>query len=188
METPQHRIADPWEGNSPVTSGYPYIGPSHVQDGSMSWYHHDVIKWKHFPRYLPFVRGIHWSPVNSPHKGQWRGALMFSLICVWINDWVNNREAGELRPHRSQYYVTVMSRCLCILIYISHMIYIPRDVAYTIKMNLRAKRYSKSYIPERKLHFHTKTTSSNGKIFRVTGHLLGESPVTCEFPSQKPVT
>ena len=57
--------------------------------------HDDVIKWKHFPRYWPFVRGIHRSPVNSPHKGQWRGALMFSLICVWINGWVNNREAGD---------------------------------------------------------------------------------------------
>ena len=54
-----------------------------------SWHgHDDVIKWKHFPRYWPFVRGIHRSPVNSPHKGQWRGALMFSLICAWINDWV----------------------------------------------------------------------------------------------------
>ena len=40
--------------------------------------HDDVIKWEHFPRYWPFVRGIHRSPVNSPHKGQWRGALMFS--------------------------------------------------------------------------------------------------------------
>ena len=39
----------------------------------------------------------HRSPVNSPHKGQWRGALMFSLICAWINGWVNNREAGDLR-------------------------------------------------------------------------------------------
>ena len=62
--------------------------------------HDDVIKWKHFPRNWPFVRGIHRSPVNSPHKGQWRGALMFSLICVWINDWVNNREAGDLRLSR----------------------------------------------------------------------------------------
>ena len=44
-------------------------------------YHDDVIKWKHFPRYWPFVWGIHRSPVNSPHKGQWHGALMFSLIC-----------------------------------------------------------------------------------------------------------
>ena len=47
--------------------------------------HDDVIKWKHFPRNWPFVRGIHWSPMNSPHKGQWRGALMFSLICARIN-------------------------------------------------------------------------------------------------------
>ena len=54
-------------------------------------YHDDVIKWKHFPRYWPFVRGIHRSPVNSPHKGQWRGALMFTLICARINGWVNNR-------------------------------------------------------------------------------------------------
>ena len=44
---------------------------------------HDVIKWKHFPRYWPFVRGIHLSPVNSPHKGQWRYALMFSFICAF---------------------------------------------------------------------------------------------------------
>ena len=58
--------------------------------------HDDVIKWKHFQRNWPFVREIHWSPVNSPHKGQWRGALMFSLICVWINDWVNNGDAGDL--------------------------------------------------------------------------------------------
>ena len=42
-------------------------------------------------------------PVNSPHKGQWRGALMVSLICAWINDWVNNREAGDLRRHRGHY-------------------------------------------------------------------------------------
>ena len=27
---------------------------------------------------------------NSPHKGQWRGALIFSLICARINGWVNN--------------------------------------------------------------------------------------------------
>ena len=47
-------------------------------------------------------------PVNSPHKGQWRGALMFSLICARIHDWVNNREAGDLRRHRGHYDVIVM--------------------------------------------------------------------------------
>ena len=71
-------------------------------------HHDDVIKWKHFPRNWPFVRGIHRSPVNSPHKGQWRRALVFSLICVWINDWVNNREAGDLRCYRAHYDVIVM--------------------------------------------------------------------------------
>ena len=70
--------------------------------------HDDVIKWKHFPRYWPFVRGIHRSPVNSPHKGQWRGALVFSFMCVWINGWVNNRKAGDLRRYRAHYDVIVM--------------------------------------------------------------------------------
>ena len=50
------------------------------------------------------------SPVNSPHKGHWRGALIFSLICTWIEDWVNNREAGNLRCHRAHYEVIVMQR------------------------------------------------------------------------------
>ena len=70
--------------------------------------HGDVIKWKHFPRYWPFARGIHRSPVNSSNKSQWRGALMYSLICAWINAWVNNREAGDLRRYRAHYDVTVM--------------------------------------------------------------------------------
>ena len=47
-------------------------------------------------------------PVNSPPKGQWRGALMFSLICVWINDWVNKGEAGDLRRYHAHCDVTVM--------------------------------------------------------------------------------
>ena len=70
--------------------------------------HDDVIKWKYFPCYWPFVRGIPRSLGNSPHKGQWRGALMFSLICAWINGWVNNREAGDLRRHRAHYDVIVI--------------------------------------------------------------------------------
>ena len=49
------------------------------------------------------------SPVNSPHKGQWCGAMMFSLIYAWINGWVNNCEAGDLRRHHAHYGVTVMT-------------------------------------------------------------------------------
>ena len=73
------------------------------------WRHDDVIKWEHFPRYWPFVRGIHRSTVNSPHKGQWHGALIFSLICALINSWVNNREAGDLRRQRAHSDVSVMN-------------------------------------------------------------------------------
>ena len=71
-------------------------------------YHDDVIKWKHFPRYWPFVRGIHRSPVNSSHKDQWRGALMLSLICALTNGWVNSRDADDLRRNRAHYDVIVM--------------------------------------------------------------------------------
>ena len=63
--------------------------------------HDDVIKWKVVTD-------------EFPHKGQWRGALMFSLICAWINGWVNNGEAGDLRRHRAHYDVTVMHICHCV--------------------------------------------------------------------------
>ena len=49
---------------------------------------------------------------HSPHKGQWREALMFSLICDWINGWVNNREAGDLRRHRAHYAVIIIETWL----------------------------------------------------------------------------
>ena len=46
---------------------------------------------------------------GHPHKRQWRGALMFSLICAWINSWANNRESGDLRFHRAHYDVIVVN-------------------------------------------------------------------------------
>ena len=74
-----------------------------------SWWRHEM---ERFSALLAIKRGIHWGPVNSSHKGQWRGVLMFSLICVWINGWVNTREAGDLRGYRAHYDVTVMWLCL----------------------------------------------------------------------------
>ena len=73
------------------------------------------ITWKHFLRYWPFERGIHRSPVEPLHKGQWRGALMFSL---------NKRLSSQSkRRHRAHYDVTIMRQsfiwwqsarqCLC---------------------------------------------------------------------------
>ena len=71
--------------------------------------HDDVIKWKHFPRYWPFARGIHRPPVNSTHKGQWCGALMFSLISAWMYGWVNNREVGNLRRYCTHFNAIAMN-------------------------------------------------------------------------------
>ena len=69
--------------------------------------------WRHqteiFSALLAICVGNSPVPVNSPHKGQWRGALMFSLICTWINGWVNNREAGDLGRHSANYDVIVMA-------------------------------------------------------------------------------
>ena len=82
-----------WKG--PREAGLILLGPFEfiiqlciTQTQWLPGLHHDeVIRWKHFPRNRPFERGIHRSRVNSPHKGQWPGALMFSLICAWITAW-----------------------------------------------------------------------------------------------------
>ena len=87
------------------------LGPISFQliDSVSNIFRYDgVIKWKHSPLYWLSVGGIHRSPVNSPQKGQWRGALVFYLIWAWTNGSVNNRDAGDLRRHRDHYEVTVM--------------------------------------------------------------------------------
>ena len=77
--------------------------------------HDDIIKWKHFPCNWPFVRGIDRSSVDFPLKGQWRGALMFSLICAWTNGWANTQEAGDLRCHCAHYVLNVTNCKLLVL-------------------------------------------------------------------------
>ena len=72
---------------------------------SFSWWRHQM---ETFSALLALCAGNSPAPVTSPQKGQWRGALMFSLICAWINGWVNNREVGDLRRYRAHYDVTVM--------------------------------------------------------------------------------
>ena len=70
-----------------------------------AWWRHQM---ETFSALLAICAGNSPVVVNSPHKGQWRGALMFSLICVWINGWVNNREASDLRRYRGHHDVNVM--------------------------------------------------------------------------------
>ena len=92
-----------------------------VQRSHSQWRHNDIIKWKHFPRYWPFVRGIHGSPGNSPHKGQWRGDLMLSLICA-LNKrltklasgcWLKS-PAGPLWRHSNGHEMEMLSALLAL--------------------------------------------------------------------------
>ena len=71
--------------------------------------HGDVIKCKYFPRCRPIVRGIHQWPMDSSHKGQWRGFYMFSLICARTNVWANKGDVGHLRRDCVHYDVTGMT-------------------------------------------------------------------------------
>ena len=91
---------------------------------SNGWWRHQM---ETFPRYWPFMWGIHRSTVNSPHKGQWRGALMFSLICAWINGWVNNREAGDLRRHIGTRPSATIAQGISITVYINPWFSWPND-------------------------------------------------------------
>ena len=85
--------------------------------------HFHASRWRHqmeiFSAFLDNLCGefTHQSSVNFPHKGQWCGALMFSLICAWINGWANNGEAGDLRRHRAHHDIIVM---LCFIINLFH--------------------------------------------------------------------
>ena len=127
----------------------------------LSLIHDDVIKRKHFPRYWPFVWGIHRSPVNSPHRGKWRGALMSHLDCAWTNSWANKGDAGDLGRHCAQCDVTVMCRGTWVVVY---MCSAANDICRPMM------------------------TSSNGHIFRNTGHLCGEFTGPRWIPHTKQVT
>ena len=112
LMAPEGHLPIQWWPSSALRSVWvKFVGWRHMHNLPLLITHDDIIKWKHFLRYWPFVWGIHWSPVNSPQKGQWHGTLMFSLVCAWINGWVNNPEAGDLRCYVVNYDVTVM----CIL-------------------------------------------------------------------------
>ena len=70
-----------------------------------TWWRHQM---KTFSALLTLCVGIQRLPVISPHKDQWGGALIFSLICVWTKGWEQNRDNGDLKRHRAHYDVTVM--------------------------------------------------------------------------------
>ena len=110
---------------------------------------------KHFPYNGPFVRGIHRSSVISSHKGQWRGALMFSLIWTWINGWVNNREAGDLERRRVHYDITVMcsnvSWATCPLSMKNDVLNLCKKTAALLNMSLCLKYFPNFFIQKQSI-------------------------------------
>ena len=84
-----------WDGNAPGNMG----------KFTTAWWRHQM---ETFSALLAICAGNSPVPVNFPHKGQWRAALMFALICVWISAWINNRKAGDLRRYCAHYDVIVM--------------------------------------------------------------------------------
>ena len=84
-----------------------YIIRCHTQQYHSAWWRHQM---ETFSALLAFCEGNHLSPVYSPPKGQWRGALMFSLICAWTNGWANAQVANDLSRLWAHYDVNVMDK------------------------------------------------------------------------------
>ena len=89
--------------------------------------HDDVMKWKHFPRYWPFVQGIHRSPVNLPHTGQWRVTWSFALFFdLCLNKRLSKQSWGWwfetplclLRRHCNAFYDSKRHLLLCAVMHI----------------------------------------------------------------------
>ena len=110
MGSKGHLQGSPRRTNS---SGHPSAKcSSNMPQTSSYWLQHIAGPpwWRHqmetFSALLAICTGI---TGGFRRKGQWRGALMFSLIYVWTERWVNNRASGDLRRHRTHYDVTVVS-------------------------------------------------------------------------------
>ena len=85
--------------------------PGYIYTWGFTWWRHQM---ETFSALLAICAGN--SPVTGkfPALCQWGGALMFSLICAWMNGWANNREDGDLRCHRTHYDVIVMSTAVIV--------------------------------------------------------------------------
>ena len=109
-QSQEYKVRPPRIYYCPGTQSCSPIPATHFEIG-YQWQRHVSPWWRHqmetFSALLALCVGN--SPVTgeSPHKGQWRGALISSLICVWTNGWVNNRNFGDFWSHRANYDVTV---------------------------------------------------------------------------------
>ena len=144
-------------------------GQSLTHPVKCSWRRHQM---ETFSALLALCAGNSPVPVNSPHKGQWRVSLMFSLICARINDWVNNHEASDLRRYRGHYDVIVMLQYEARCGRSGHPLSWWQWFEFYGDLSLRWV-FDGCIILYNTIVFVI-MTSSNGNIFRVTGHLRGE--------------
>ena len=178
-----------------LTGGYTY---SAVRN------HDGVNKWKHFPRYWPFLRGNHRSPVNSPHKGQWRRTLMLSFTCArnkqlskqsrrrWSETplrsvWRQCKGYKSSKPHGltnranclDNFFSEIIIICPCILSSLSTIARIAWSFRWHVWFTCMCvlKREGWCWAITRIHLIKSKQhiiTSSNGNILRVTGQLCRE--------------
>ena len=93
-----------WEKRKRLTGG-PFFIPGLLLLCAIPWWCHQMGT---FSALLTLCQGNPLSPMDSPNKGQWRGALRFSLNCAWPNGWANTRDVGDLRRHMAHFDVTVI--------------------------------------------------------------------------------
>ena len=126
--------------------------------------HDDVIRWKHFPCYWHFVRGIHWSPGGFPSQRPVMRSIVF-FFCVWTNGWANNRDVSNLRRHRARYGVTVM----CVIRYIGLV------SLFTLKLRFSHARWLIYYYGGVEGYLSTNTIFScnRGQIMQIRWSWIG---------------
>ena len=86
------------------------------------------------------------SPVPDGFPTQRPVTRSFNVFCVWINGWVNNREAGDLRRYRAHYEVTVMLYVLDEQV----LVFILRK--YIMHFSLQWRHYERDVVPNNRRH------------------------------------
>ena len=150
------------------------------------WSHGDLIKWKYFLRYWPCVREIHrWLVVT--HKGQWRGDLMFSFMCIWRKGWAKHQDGDDLSRHRAHHDIAVTLS----LPQIGHKSVLMHVIVWCRRGDkpLQWRHNGPDGVSN-----HRRPGCLFNRLFRprskktskllVTGPCAGNSPVTGEFPAQ----
>ena len=106
---------------------------------------------------------------------------MFSSICAWINGWVNNHEAGDLRRHRADYDVTVMNYLPSICTFPCGWLPPKSSLSHRIVLWWHKSLGYRMFVQQL---VHTIITNKTRKLL-CTGFCEGTSPVTGGFLSRR---